>query len=172
MEYLRADAHQLVPYSMTGVQQSYLFYHSRMRWADPDLDEAARRLQLVYSNRDAAREKAQGAAASLRERYAPEVIGELARTRLLDLLKRRDQPRWQQHRAADSTKGFAPPPQPIRAIWYDADYFEHGVKSNWRDGYTWSAFNGLFRDTASWVTSLFPEAESFLDAGCAKKASW
>ena len=167
LEYLHAGAHQLVPYSMTGVQQPYLFYHPRMHWAEPDLDEAGRRMQWVYTNRDAARENSGGAAVALRERYAPEVIGEMARTRLLDLLKRRDEPRWRQYHSS-RTQAPAAPPLPIPGDWYDADYFEHGVKSNWDDGYSWTAFRGLFRETAGFLAAMFPEAESFLDAGCAK----
>jgi hypothetical protein len=167
LEYLNADAHQLVPYSMTGVQQRYLFYHPRMHWADPDLDDASRRLKWIYLNRDVARAKAKAAAIGLRDRYALETIGELARTRLLGLLKSRDQRRWQQFRAA-RTQPLTPPPQPIPPDWYDADYFEHGVKSNWDEGYSWASFYGLFRETAAFLTSVFPDAESFLDMGCAK----
>ena len=63
---------------------------------------------------------------------------------------------------------MAAPSRPISGEWYDADYFEHGLKSNWEDGYTWTAFQGLFRDTAAFLASTFPDAESFLDAGCAK----
>jgi ADP-heptose:LPS heptosyltransferase/SAM-dependent methyltransferase len=168
LEYLNDTAHQLVPYSLTSVRQPYAFYHPRMRWAEPDFNEAMRRLRWVYDNRDSAREKAQAAAAPLRERYAPEAIGELARERLLDLLKRRDRPRWQQLRSTRSGAPPPPPPQPIPGEWYDADYFEHGIKSNWEDGYSWPAFQGLFRETAGFLSLLFPDAESFLDAGCGK----
>ena len=62
----------------------------------------------------------------------------------------------------------ATPPTPIPGDWYDEDYFEHGLKSNWSGGYTWAALSGVFRDTAAYATELFPEAQSFLDAGCAK----
>jgi ADP-heptose:LPS heptosyltransferase/2-polyprenyl-3-methyl-5-hydroxy-6-metoxy-1,4-benzoquinol methylase len=167
LEYLHEEAHQLVPYSITGVRQTYLFYHPRMHWAEPDLNDAARRLQWVYSHREIAREKASAAAAPLREHYAPEAIGELAKMRLLHLLRRHDHPRWQQYRSTRLRPPVAPP-EPIPPDWYDADYFENGVKSNWEDGYTWASFSGLFRETAAFLTSMFPEAESFLDAGCAK----
>src|SRR6185437_3727314 len=60
------------------------------------------------------------------------------------------------------------PPVPIPASWYGADYFENGVTSNWKNGYTWNGFQGLFRDTASFVIESCPNATSFLDAGCAK----
>ena len=57
------------------------------------------------------------------------------------------------------------PPVPIPASWYNADYFEHGLTSNWKNGYQWDQFQGLFRDTASFVVESFPGASSFLDAG-------
>jgi len=167
LEYLKETDHQLVPYSLTGVHQPYVFYHPRMRWAEPDFNEATRRLRWVYDNRDTARESARAASAPLRERYAPEAVGEVARERLLDLLKRTARPRWQQLRSLRSCVPD-PPPCPIPGDWYDADYFEHGIKSNWEDGYNWSAFQGLFRETAAFLNCMFPEAESFLDAGCAK----
>ncbi len=167
LEYLQGTAHQLVPYTLTSVRQPYVFYNQRMQWAEPDLDEATRRLRWVYDNRETARSSAHAAAAPLRRRYAPEAIGELARERLFELLRRRDRPRWEQFRSSRSA-ALVPPPQPIPGEWYDADYFEHGVKSNWTDGYHWPAFQGLFRDTASFINSLFPDAESIVDAGCAK----
>ena len=57
---------------------------------------------------------------------------------------------------------------PIPGDWYDADYFEHGLKSNWDRGYTWPLFKGVFEDTARYLEEMFPEAASFLDVGCAK----
>jgi cyclopropane fatty-acyl-phospholipid synthase-like methyltransferase len=41
------------------------------------------------------------------------------------------------------------------------------VKSNWRQGYTWPLFAGLFQETATFLTSIFAEAVSYLDIGCA-----
>jgi SAM-dependent methyltransferase len=57
---------------------------------------------------------------------------------------------------------------PIPGEWFDADYFEHGLKSNWTKGYHWRDFAGLFRQTAEFLAAMLPEAGSFLDAGCAK----
>jgi ADP-heptose:LPS heptosyltransferase len=167
LEYLNPQSHQLVSYSLTSVRQRYAFYHPRMRWAEPDLGEAARRLRWVYENKEEAREKSAAAAIPLQHRHAPETIGEIAKTRLLQLLERNNQPRWQQHQAA-VRKSPVRPPQPIPGNWYDADYFEHGVKSNWNGGYQWRNFQGLFQDTAAFLATLFPHASSFVDAGCAK----
>jgi hypothetical protein len=52
--------------------------------------------------------------------------------------------------------------------WYDADYFEYGLTSNWYRGYGWDQVGGVFRDAAAYLVEMFPDAESFLDAGCAK----
>ncbi|HEY9285032.1 MAG TPA: class I SAM-dependent methyltransferase, partial [Pyrinomonadaceae bacterium] len=58
--------------------------------------------------------------------------------------------------------------RPLAGDWYDADYFEHGVKSNWERGYSWQLFGGLFRRTAGMLADTFTESEVYLDAGCAK----
>jgi cyclopropane fatty-acyl-phospholipid synthase-like methyltransferase len=57
---------------------------------------------------------------------------------------------------------------PLPGEWYDADYFEHGLKSNWEDGYTWPRFKGVFEESAAYLKEIFPEARTFLDMGCAK----
>jgi 2-polyprenyl-3-methyl-5-hydroxy-6-metoxy-1,4-benzoquinol methylase len=148
-----------------------------MNWADPDLDHAAERLQWVFQNRSVAAERARVAAEPLRTRYSIESIGEMAKQRLLELKKKpvtrapappaiaKPAPR----RSVVCAPRRAPlPPVPIPASWYDADYFEHGLTSNWKNGYQWDHFQGLFRDTASFLIESFPDASSFLDAGCAK----
>jgi len=91
----------------------------------------------------------------------------LARQRLLHLLRRTNPEKWQRLHTVDRQTRLKPP-IPIPGEWYDADYFEHGLKSNWCNGYHWRDFAGLFRETAEFLTNLFPEAQSFLDAGCAK----
>jgi len=60
------------------------------------------------------------------------------------------------------------PPIPIPGDWYDQDYFENGLKSNWAHGYSWTLFASLFQETAQFLTEFFSEADSFLDIGCAK----
>src|SRR5262249_3752849 len=60
------------------------------------------------------------------------------------------------------------PTPPIPGEWYDADYFEFGLKSNWDQGYTWPLFKGVFENTAAYLLEMFPEASTFLDVGCAK----
>jgi hypothetical protein len=88
----------------------------------------------------------------------------MAKGRLLELLRTHDPERWRDLRL----RSMAAPVPPLSGDWYDADYFEHGLKSNWSVGYSWSSFSGLFRETASYLLEMFPEAQSYLDAGCAK----
>ncbi len=167
LEYLDAEHHELVPYRLTAVQQRYMYYHPRMQWADPDVAHAAERLRWVYEHRDEALRKAAESAAALNQRYAAEEIGLMAKSRLLELLRRTNPARYQQLRMAEGREGLRPP-TPIPGAWYDADYFENGIKSNWEGGYSWAAFHHLFREMAGYLASMFPLAHSFLDAGCAK----
>lgn len=167
LEYLDPAHHQLVPYRLTSVQQPYMYYHPRMHWADPDVEEAARCLRWVAEHREEAKRRAVEAAAGLNRRYAPEEIGLLARSRLVDLLRRTNRARYEQVRRADDTASLQPS-KPVPGAWYDADYFEHGIKSNWDSGYRWPTFQKLFRETAAFLAGTFPVANSYLDAGCAK----
>ena len=57
---------------------------------------------------------------------------------------------------------------PLPAEYYDADYYDGlNGKSNYC-GYTWERLGPLFRATAQWLGNLFPQAQSYLDVGCAK----
>jgi len=167
LEYLDGDHHELVPYRLTAVQQPYVYYHPRMQWADPDVSHAAARLRWVHDHREEASRKAAEAAAALHQRYAPAEIGLMMRGRLLDLLRRTNPARYQRLRLAESREQLHPP-VPVPGAWYDADYFEHGIKSNWIGGYSWAGYQRLFRDAAAFLSAMFPAADSFLDAGCAK----
>jgi ADP-heptose:LPS heptosyltransferase len=164
LDYLDAESHELVRHTMCSVQQSYAYYHPAMRWAAPDPDHAIERMRWVRENPNAAREKAEKASRQITENFSLEVVGLLARERLLNLLRRSDPAKA---RRLDR-HSHAAPAVPIPGEWFDADYFEHGLKSNWAKGYHWRDFAGLFRQTAEFLTAMFPEAESFLDAGCAK----
>jgi ADP-heptose:LPS heptosyltransferase/2-polyprenyl-3-methyl-5-hydroxy-6-metoxy-1,4-benzoquinol methylase len=165
LEYISADAHSLVRYKLTSVRQPYVYYHPSMKWAEPDIAHAGELMRAVRSRPEEARDKAIVAAKDLNQRFSLEVIGRSARARLTELLRNTakrthvDRARLERHLR---------PPIPIPSKWFDADYFEHGIKSNWAKGYQWSDFAGLFRDTAKFLVSMFPEAASFLDAGCAK----
>jgi 2-polyprenyl-3-methyl-5-hydroxy-6-metoxy-1,4-benzoquinol methylase len=124
-------------------------------------------MQRVLSQRDEVARRAAAQAEHLRDKFSLESVGTAARQRLQHLLRRTNPTKWQRLHTAER-QGRLKPAVPIPGEWYDADYFEHGVKSNWREGYHWSSFSGLFRETAMFLADTFPEAQSFLDAGCAK----
>ncbi|HYP53271.1 MAG TPA: methyltransferase domain-containing protein, partial [Pyrinomonadaceae bacterium] len=167
LEYLDADSHALVRCDLGPVRQPYVYYHPQMRWAEPDVGHAAELMRAVYQNRDAARASAQRAAGRLEQHYSLESVGLQAREKLLRLLRRTQPDKWARLDRRERARRFAPP-APIPGDWYDEHYFEHGAKSNWADGYSWRNFGDLFRETARFLAEVFPEAESFLDAGCAK----
>jgi len=167
LEYLSADFAELVPYQLVPVRQPYLYYHPTMRWAEPDVRAASERLRWVYLNRDAAKARATDAARCIQARYAPAEVGHVAREQLVRTLQRTNLPRFRRLQRAQAAT-TATPPVPIPAGWYDAAYFEDGIKSNWRDGYTWASFAGVFTETAAFLLDTFPDAQSYLDVGCAK----
>lgn len=168
MEYLRPDAHHLVGFSLAPVRQRYVYYDPRMRWADPDLDDAVRMMRCVHRDRDGARSRARAAAEAIRREYSLESVGAMARERLLDLLARTQPGRWKRLQLARRAEEL-PAGAPIPAAWYDQGYFEQGTKSRgWSSGYSWQVLGNLFQEMAEFLTTAFPEARSFLDLGCAK----
>lgn len=167
LDYLDPKRHHLVSYRLVPVLQQYRFYSPRMNWAQPDVDDAIRKLRYVYENRDVATNSAIEAAADLRRRFAPAEVGTLAKSLLMNLLARHNRARWSEIRRT-SGDALAPPALPVPPSWYDHDYFETGLKSNWTSGYRWEAFSGLFRETVAFLTEMLPNAASILDAGCAK----
>ncbi len=167
LEYLSADFAQLVPYQLVSVRQPYLYYLPTMRWAEPDVFTAADRLRWVYAHRDAARAHAAEAAERIRATFAPEAVGRMARDELIQILKRTNPSRLRRLLRANGETALKPP-VPIPGEWYDAGYFEDGVKSNWVNGYNWKSFAGVFTETAAFLITMFPDAASYLDAGCAK----
>lgn len=167
LDYLSRENHYLVRCSVSPVRQPYVYYHPRMNWAEPDFTHATELMRAVFENRHAAKMLAGAAAERIRRDYSLEAIGNLARARLLELLKRAQPQKWKALTKGERRKTFAPR-LPISGDWYDEDYFETGTKSNWEQGYNWGQFQALFRDTAKFLTAIFSEAHSFLDAGCAK----
>jgi 2-polyprenyl-3-methyl-5-hydroxy-6-metoxy-1,4-benzoquinol methylase len=164
---LNPEAHQLIPYKLTPVQQPYHYYNARMRWAEPDLTNTIERMRWVYGHYELAREGAKKAAEKIQQVYSLESVGTMARERLIQLTKKTQPQKWQQIEKIERTR-LLNPDIPIPGEWYDKDYFETGLKSNWDRGYTWPLFAGLFRGTAAFLSSVFSEATSYLDIGCAK----
>jgi glycosyltransferase involved in cell wall biosynthesis len=167
LDYLDSEAHGLVRHTSAPVRQRYAYYSPSMRWAQPDVEHAAELMREVLGNADEMRRRSSAVAESLRARFSLETVGAAARARLLQLMRKTHRKKWERLRPLESRAGLVPP-VPIPGSWYDADYFEHGLKSNWHEGYEWRSFGGLFRDTAAFLVQTFAEARSFADAGCAK----
>ncbi len=167
LDYLDPVAHQLVRYRLVPVRQPYRYYSPRMEWADPELDDAVARLRWVYAHREIARQRSQTAATAIREAYDLKNVGAAAKDRLLHLLQRSNPERSRSLNKMERARRLHPS-IPVPGSWYDEDYFERGIKSNWSDGYGWASFSGLFRSTAAFLARTFPEARSILDIGCAK----
>jgi ADP-heptose:LPS heptosyltransferase/glycosyltransferase involved in cell wall biosynthesis/SAM-dependent methyltransferase len=167
LDFLDADAHCLVRHTLTAVQQPYAFYRPSMKWAEPDTAHAIELMRTVRAQPDEVRERAADAARRLVRDFSVDEIGQRAKRRLFELLRRSDSAKWERLDRAQRT-GHLRPPMPIPGEWFDGDYFENGVKSNWKNGYHWREFAGLFRETAQFLVTVLPEATSFLDAGCAK----
>ncbi len=166
LDYLDTKRHWLVRYTLLPVSRPYFLYRPSMNWAEPDLDHAREGLRWVYEHRVEARAAAEEAAHELRTSFSLERIGEAAKARLIELKKARPQPKDAEDSEPQPLR--TPVVLPIPGDWFDADYFEHGRKSNWSGGYAWSSFQGLFRETAALLHETFPEATSFVDVGCAK----
>jgi glycosyltransferase involved in cell wall biosynthesis/SAM-dependent methyltransferase len=167
LDYLDGEAHHLVKYKLVPVRQPYRYYNPSMQWADPDIDHAVELLRHVYRQPAQARDKAERAATRLRRSYTLEAVGAAAKQRLTSLLKDIQPERWKELERAERQQRLQPA-IPISEQWYDQDYFEHGHKSNWSEGYSWSLFSGLFAETALFLMEVFPDANSILDIGCAK----
>ena len=167
LDYLAADSHGLVRHTLTPVRQPYAYYRPSMHWAEPDTAHAAELMRAVRTRPDEFCKRSAAAAKRLVDDFSLDQIGKHARRRLTELLRRTDNAKWERLAHAHGS-GPLRAPVPIPGNWFDADYFEYGLKSNWTNGYHWRDFAGLFRDTAQYLVAMFPEATSFLDAGCAK----
>jgi|SRR5271166_92241 len=172
LDYLDPEHHWLVRHQPTPVRQPYAFYHPSMSWSEPDLFHAAEGLRWVHGDRAEARAKSREAAQRLIETFSAREIGAMAKARMTQLMA--NAPGGRAQAAAPPQVHTAPPrellapAQPIPGGWYDRDYFETGAKSNWTNGYGWLQFRGVFTDAAGCLAELSPEAQSFLDIGCAK----
>jgi ADP-heptose:LPS heptosyltransferase len=167
LDYLAADAHALVRHTLTAVLQPYAYYRPTMKWAEPDTAHATELMRAVRARPDDARDRAAVAAKGLADGFSLEAIGRRAHRRLTELLRQTDAMKWERVIRAQRETQLRPP-VPIPGEWFDADYFDTGLKSNWMKGYHWRDFAGLFRETAQFLVTMLPEAASFLDAGCAK----
>lgn len=167
LDYLDPQAHSLIRCQPAAVRQPYLYYHPGMRWAEPDLAHASELMRWVYYNRDAARRQAGRAAKKIQRAYSLESVGAMARERFMEVMERTN-PRKLSQQERSRRAASLKPAIPIPAEWYDEGYFEKGLKSNWTQGYTWPLFQDIFENTADFLSDIFQDASSYLDAGAAK----
>jgi len=160
LDYLPPDTARLVPFTLAPVRQPYVYYGPQMRWAEPGIAEASRAMREVHTDRLALTARAAAAAATVCDAYSLERVGATARIRLMDLLRSRKGRRWRAIQLKERPDVVAPT-TPIDGEWYDQDYFEYGLKSNWTGSYDWNNFSGLFRETAAYLTELFPMPHRF-----------
>jgi glycosyltransferase involved in cell wall biosynthesis len=86
MDFMSSANGWLVDWRETEVGPDCEVYPAHGHWAEPDLDHAAALMRTVYEDRAAAAAKASRAREDISGRYAPEVVGEIARARLELLL--------------------------------------------------------------------------------------
>ena len=82
LEFMTDENSYLVDYEMVDVGQGAYPYPPTGRWADPDIDQAAKLMCHVFENQDEARAKGKHAARDLRTEHSPEVAGQVMRERL------------------------------------------------------------------------------------------
>jgi ADP-heptose:LPS heptosyltransferase/glycosyltransferase involved in cell wall biosynthesis len=176
VDYLDSEHHWLVRHRVVQISQPYYLYTRAMHWAEPDVEHAIEGLRWVYEHRTDARARSGEAAKSLRWNYSPERIGAAAKRRLCEL-KFPAAGRRMHARPVAARKGtegrrpqplLAPRQFPITEEWYDEDYFQNGLKSNWSHSYDWSWCGDVFVRAADMLKATFPDARTFVDAGCAK----
>jgi glycosyltransferase involved in cell wall biosynthesis len=92
----------VVDYSLTRVGPDSEIYPAHGTWAEPDIDHAAELMRQVWSDRGEAERRARRAQADVQERYAPAVVGAIARARL-ELLAD-----WRAARVPGAGGGVAP----------------------------------------------------------------
>jgi glycosyltransferase involved in cell wall biosynthesis len=83
----------LVDYTLTRVGPDAELYPAEGTWAEPDVEHAAALMRQVWTESEEARGRGARAARDVRERFAPSVVGALARSRLEQLAQQRPSPR-------------------------------------------------------------------------------
>jgi glycosyltransferase involved in cell wall biosynthesis len=89
MDYLDARFHHLVKYELTAPDAEHAPgwnpFTANMQWAAPDVEDAARKMRVVYDDRTGTLERARQGAAALQQRFSALAVGKLARDRLAEL---------------------------------------------------------------------------------------
>jgi glycosyltransferase involved in cell wall biosynthesis/SAM-dependent methyltransferase len=89
LDFMSDENSYLVGYSMTTVGPDAPPYQPEAKWAEPDLDQAARLMQHVLANREEAAAKGALAAEDVRRTHSPEAAAEIIKARLEALAEER-----------------------------------------------------------------------------------
>jgi len=85
LDFMSAANSYLVDHAMTVVGDAAEIYPPEGRWAEPDLDHAAALMRRVIEHPDEARARGARARADIEATLTPQVVGRIARDRLLHL---------------------------------------------------------------------------------------
>lgn len=83
LDFMTPENSFLVDHELVEVGPGSEPYPEDARWAEPDLDHAARQLRSVFDDRDSARARALRGAADLRRTHSPEAAGKTLTRRLV-----------------------------------------------------------------------------------------
>jgi glycosyltransferase involved in cell wall biosynthesis len=133
MDFMTADNSFTVRYKLEALEETDPPYEAGTIWANPDLDEAAQLMRVVFRDKELAQRKAEQGRQDILRAYGRAEVGKRLRERL-DLIHRRG---WSERRRATT-----------------------GVRSRidrWRDprGFTLRGIRGLWRFTLSRVPSRY-----------------
>lgn len=87
MDFMTANNSYLVDYRLVELTEDYEPYRKGSSWADPDVDQAAELMRLVYRDREAAAATGRRAAQELAEKFSPAATGAAIAARLAEIGK-------------------------------------------------------------------------------------
>ncbi len=85
LDFMNAANSYLVDYTLTELEQDYGPYCKGWTWAEPDVEDAARWMQHVVTERDEARQRGALAAREIRQNYNAQTVGAEMVSRLNEL---------------------------------------------------------------------------------------
>ncbi len=85
LDFMTSENSRLVDFSLTAIGEGADPYPADGRWADPDLDDAARHMRELFEDRDAAGELGRRAARDIRRTHSQQAAGEILARRLASI---------------------------------------------------------------------------------------
>jgi glycosyltransferase involved in cell wall biosynthesis len=90
LEFMDNDNSYLVPFTLGETRKTSRPYPAGLKWAEPDLDEAARLMRHVYENPTEARKKGAQGKMRIRKDHSPQRTGEFIAERLEQIEAQRE----------------------------------------------------------------------------------